>query len=103
MSKMRELVRLSRILVERDGQRLWKAQNSPAIISITFPADKLWIKKSGLRFSIFMAFPGRANARTCVYSEQPDDDTVIGEWGPWLEPYLTELRQRLPLEALSDV
>ena len=102
MSKMQELVRLSRVLVEKNGQRLWKAQNSPAIISITFPANKLWIKQSTLRFSIFIAF-AKDNVRSCVYSEQPDDATIVGEWGPWLEPYLTELRQRLPLEALSDV
>jgi hypothetical protein len=101
-SELNELVRLSRILVERDGERLYSARNSPTILALRVLTDEtLWIKRVRGRLMITRSLK-KDNTRSCVYDNGLDgDDPTAGPWGPWLEPYLEELRQRLPLDALA--
>ena len=102
MSELDELIRLSKILVERDGQRLYSAWNSPAIISVKDSTGTLWIKRVRQHLMITLCFK-KDNARTCVYDEQPGVDPTFGTWGPWLEPFLEAIQRRLVLDAISGV
>ena len=105
MSEMQDLVKLSRIMVERYGQRLYATRGSPAIFKIRSGvgplAGELWIKEFHGRFNITLSLLND-NARTCVYDDQPGEETVVAEWGDWLMPFLTDRRRFLPLEALAD-
>jgi len=101
MSDLNELIRLSKILVERDGQRLYKAANSPAIIGVRTTTGTLWIKRVRQHLMLTLSF-NKDNARTCVYDEQPGVEPTFGAWGPWLVPYLERIQRRLVLDAISS-
>ena len=95
-----ELVRLSRALVERDGKRLFRALNSPAIAVMEFNDHKLWIKRVRGRLYITLSYP--TNARTCIYEDGPHEVEwfISPTWTPDLAPFLDGLRRRLVLDAM---
>ena len=95
-----ELVRLGHALVERDGQRLYAARNSPAIISLRSDGHRLWIKRVGQRLILTLTYPDKS--RACIYDNYPDVDGVasITEWFPLMDKFLDELRRRLVLDAM---
>lgn len=100
--QMAEFVRLCRILVENHGQKLYRAVNSPRIIGVETHMGKLWIKLVRGRLMITLNFH-KDNARTCVYDDDPQRDTVVGDWGCWLHSFRDEIQRWLVLDALAGV
>lgn len=100
--RLDEMVRLAIELVERDGSRLFKARNSPAIISFEIGDYKLTIKRVRRRLMITFSYIPY-NTRLCFYdSGDQGDDVVRSE--AWIEqygPFLAELRRRMVLDALA--
>lgn len=96
-----EFVRLSLDLVERDGQRLFKAHNSPAIIRIEIGDRVLYIKRVRRRLMITLTFKPH-NARSCIYDNghDGDDEVRATEWHDEYQPFLDELRRRMVLESM---
>ena len=100
-SRLDEMVRLSRELVERDGSRLFKAQNSPAIIAIELGDYKLTIKRVRRRVMMTFSFTPD-NARSCFYDNGPEGGDVARA-ETWIEayrPFLDELRRRMVLDSI---
>lgn len=100
--RLLEFVRLASELVERDGQRLFRARNSPAIIGIEIGDHKLTIKRVRQRLMISFAYtPDRA--RSCIYDDGPSGDDVVcaTTWLDTYQPFLDELRRRLVLDAIA--
>lgn len=96
-----ELIRLSRDLVERDGQRLFRARNSPAIVRIE-KGDKVFtIKRVRRRLMITLTLKP-SNTRTCIYDNGPEGDDLICStvWQDDYQPFLDEIRRRLVLESI---
>lgn len=99
MSEMDEFVRLSRILVGRDGQRCFKASNSPTIIYIKLSNKRLFIKQFHNRLYISLT----SSAHDVVYITGQDGKPVVVPWCGDLVPFLSEIRRRLVLDALTGI
>ena len=100
--RLDEMVHLASELLERDGNRLFRARNSPAIIAIEIGPYKLTVKRARRRIMMTFSYTPD-NARSCFYDSGANGEDVVRA-NTWIEqygPFLDELRRRLPLDAIG--